>query len=148
MNINQIMGRVVKPYFKAGIPAFRPGDTVRVHVKVVEGDSERVQPFEGIVLRRTGGRTSEMFTVRKTSFGIGVERTFPLHSPRIEKIELLRSGKARRSKLYYLRKLSGKAARLAEKEDHSPKGAPSADSPDGAAAAASGKARGATSTVR
>jgi len=96
------------------IPRFTPGDTVRVHVKVVEGESERIQAFEGVVLRRRGQGVSESFIVRKTSFGIGVERSFPLNSPRIAKIEVIRSGKARRARLYYLRDLAGKAARLAE----------------------------------
>lgn len=96
------------------IPRFTPGDTVRVHVKVVEGDSERVQAFEGVVLRRRGKGVSESFIVRKISFGIGVERSFPTNSPRIAKIELVRSGKSRRARLYYLRDLAGKAARLAE----------------------------------
>lgn len=98
------------------MPAFRAGDTLRVHVKVVEGESERIQPFEGVVLRRRGSGLSETFTVRKISFGVGIERTFPLHSPRISKIELMKSGRARRAKLFYLRELTGKAARLTEKE--------------------------------
>ncbi|TBR19447.1 50S ribosomal protein L19 [bacterium] len=96
------------------IPRFTPGDTVRVHVKVVEGDSERIQAFEGVVLRRRGKGVSESFIVRKVSFGVGVERSFPTNSPRIAKIELVRSGKARRARLYYLRDLAGKAARLQE----------------------------------
>lgn len=99
---------------KNDIPRFTPGDTVRVHVKVVEGDSERIQAFEGVVLRRRGRGVSESFIVRKVSFGVGVERSFPVHSPRIAKIELVRSGKARRARLYYLRDLAGKAARLDE----------------------------------
>lgn len=94
------------------IPRFTPGDTVRVHVKVVEGDSERIQAFEGVVIRRRGKGVSETFIVRKISFGVGVERSFPLNSPRIAKIEFVRAGKARRSRLYYLRDLAGKAARL------------------------------------
>lgn len=116
MNTKQILSAVANPYHKQGIPAFRPGDTVRVYVKVVEGESERIQPFEGIVIKKRGGGLSETFTVRKTSFGVGIERTFPIHSPRIDKIELIKSGKVRRAKLYYLRELSGKAARLADKE--------------------------------
>ena len=96
------------------IPRFTPGDTVRVHVKVVEGDSERIQAFEGVVLRRRGKGVSESFIVRKISFGVGVERSFPTNSPRIAKIELVRSGKSRRARLYYLRDLAGKAARLSE----------------------------------
>jgi large subunit ribosomal protein L19 len=95
--------------------AFRPGDRIKVHFKVVEGNSERVQIFDGVVIRKRGHMLSETFTVRKSSFGVGVERIFPLHSPRIEKIELVRSGKVRRARLYYLRNLSGKSARIAEK---------------------------------
>jgi large subunit ribosomal protein L19 len=92
-----------------------PGDTVKVHVKVIEGEKERTQLFEGIVIRRRGEGGRASFTVRRISYGVGVERTFPLHSPRIEKIDVVRHGKVRRSKLYYLRKLSGKAARVKEK---------------------------------
>ncbi|MDE2291626.1 MAG: 50S ribosomal protein L19, partial [Elusimicrobia bacterium] len=95
-------------------PRFTPGDTIRVHVKVVEGDSERIQVFEGVVLRRRGQGVSETFVVRKTSFGVGVERSFPLNSPRIARIEMVRQGRARRARLYYLRELAGKAARLSE----------------------------------
>ncbi len=97
-------------------PEFRVGDSVRVSIKVVEGDSERIQAFEGVVLLKRGSGIAESFTVRKISFGVGVERTFPLHSPLIEKIEVVRSGKVRRSRLYYLRNLKGKAARLNETE--------------------------------
>jgi large subunit ribosomal protein L19 len=96
------------------IPDFGPGDSVKVHVKVVEGGRERVQVFEGIVLSRRGSGTRETFTVRKVSAGIGVERTFPLHSPRIAKIEVVRYGKVRRAKLYYLRERVGKRARVKE----------------------------------
>lgn len=96
-------------------PAFRPGDTVRVHLKIVEGNRTRVQAFEGIVIARHGGGSTETFTVRRVSHGVGVERVFPLHSPRIERIEVLRRGAVRRAKLYYLRGLSGKAARIREK---------------------------------
>lgn len=94
---------------------FRPGDTVRVHVKVIEGERERIQVFEGVVLRRSGGGATETFTVRKISQGVGVERIFPLHSPRIAKIEVVRRSKVRRARLYYLRDLQGKAARLKER---------------------------------
>ena len=97
------------------IPAFRPGDTVRVHVKVVEGKTERIQVFEGIVIARRNHGVRETFTVRRISSGVGVERTFPLHSPRLEKIEVARRGIVRRAKLYYLRKLTGKAARIRER---------------------------------
>lgn len=101
---------VERPYLKEDAPDFRPGDTVRVHVRVVEGERERVQVFEGIVIRRRGSRLSETFTVRKISFGVGVERTFPVHSPMISKIELATHGHVRRSKLYYLRDRVGKKA--------------------------------------
>ncbi len=99
------------------LPTFRVGDHVRVTIKIVEGESERLQAFEGTVIRQRGHGLSAMFTVRKISFGVGVERTLPLHSPRIEKLEVLRSGHVRRAKLYFLRKRTGKAARLDEKAD-------------------------------
>ena len=94
--------------------SFKSGDQVKVHFKVVEGENERIQVFEGVVIRIKGSGLSETFTVRKNSFGVGVERIFPIHSPRIEKIEVARRGKVRRAKLYYLRNLSGKAARISE----------------------------------
>ena len=100
---------------RSDIPAFRSGDTVRVHVKVVEGSRERIQVFEGLVIKRQGGGIRETFTVRRIASGVGVERTFPVHSPRLEKIELMRRGIVRRAKLYYLRNLTGKAARIREK---------------------------------
>jgi len=100
---------------KTGLPNFSPGDTVAVHCKVVEGDKERTQIFEGVVLQRKGNGIGATFTVRKISDGIGVERIFPLHSPNIEKIDHLRQGKVRRARLYYLRDLKGKAARITEK---------------------------------
>lgn len=96
------------------IPKFRPGDTVNVHVKVIEGDKSRIQVFKGVVIRRQNGGIRETFTVRKISFGIGVERTFPVHSPNIDKIEVVSRGKVRRAKLYYLRNLRGKAAKIKE----------------------------------
>jgi large subunit ribosomal protein L19 len=102
------------------IPAFRPGDTLKVHVKVVEGNRSRVQIFQGVTIRRSGGGVRETFTVRKVSFGIGVERTFPVHSPIIDKIELVTRGDVRRAKLYYLRSLRGKAAKIREKRDAIP----------------------------
>lgn len=100
---------------RADIPAFCAGDTVRVHVKVVEGTRERIQVFEGLVINRQGGSVRETFTVRRIASGVGVERTFPLHSPRLAKIEVMRRGVVRRAKLYYLRNLTGKAARIREK---------------------------------
>ena len=106
---------VEKPYLKEDLPDFRPGDTVKVHVRVVEGDRERVQVFEGIVIRRRGSQLSETFTVRKISFGVGVERTFPVHSPMLAKIEVVTRGAVRRSKLYYLRDRVGKKAKVKEK---------------------------------
>lgn len=96
------------------VPDFGPGDTVRVHVKVVEGERERIQVFEGVVIKRSGGGLTEMFTVRKISQGVGVERTFPVHSPRLDKIEVVRRGKVRRARLHYLRDRIGKAARIKE----------------------------------
>ena len=98
---------------KAGIPAFRPGDKLRVHCKITEGDKERIQIFEGICIRRRRGKIGATFTVRKISYGVGVERIFPLHSASIDKIEVASAGKVRRSRLYYLRELSGRAARIA-----------------------------------
>jgi large subunit ribosomal protein L19 len=105
---------------RSDIPEFRAGDTVKVHVKVIEGTRSRVQVFQGIVIRRHGGGVGETFTVRKISFGVGVERTFPLHTPIIEKIELVSRGDVRRAKLYYLRGLRGKAAKIREKRDAVP----------------------------
>jgi len=102
---------------RADIPAFRAGDTLKVHVKVIEGSRSRVQIFQGVVIRRQGSGVRESFTVRKVSFGVGVERTFPLHAPVIDKIELVTRGDVRRAKLYYLRKLRGKAAKIREKRD-------------------------------
>lgn len=109
MNINQI-----KHNLKTNVPVFKAGDTVRVKVKVVEGDNERLQAFDGVVVARKGSGIGETFTVRKISFGVGVERIFPIHSPRVDSIEVLKIGKVRRAKLNYLKKLSGKAARLQE----------------------------------
>jgi large subunit ribosomal protein L19 len=99
------------------IPGFRPGDTVKVHVRVVEGNRSRIQVFQGVVIRRQGGGIRETFTVRKVSFGVGVERTFPVHTPVVEKIEVVTRGDVRRAKLYYLRELRGKAAKIKEKRD-------------------------------
>ena len=106
---------IERPFLRTDLPAFRPGDTVKVHVRVVEGNRERVQVFQGVVIRRSGGGARETFTVRKISFGVGVERTFPVHSPSISKLELLQRGRVRRAKLYYLRDLRGKKARIKER---------------------------------
>ena len=99
------------------IPEFRPGDSVKVHVRVVEGNRSRIQVFQGVVIRRQGGGIRETFTVRKVSFGVGVERTFPVHTPVVEKIEIVTRGDVRRAKLYYLRELRGKAAKIKEKRE-------------------------------
>ena len=106
---------VEQSYLRKGLPSFRPGDTVKVHVRVVEGNRERVQVFQGVVIARSGGGLRETFTVRKISFGVGVERTFPLHSPSIAKLEVAQRGHVRRAKLYYLRDLRGKKARIKER---------------------------------
>ena len=111
-----IIRSIEREQFRADIPDFGPGDTVRVHVRVVEGNRERVQVFEGVVISRRAGGLNENFTVRRISAnGIGVERTFPLHSPRLDRIEVVRYGKVRRAKLYYLRGLTGRAARIKER---------------------------------
>jgi large subunit ribosomal protein L19 len=102
---------------RADIPDFRPGDTLRVHVKVTEGTRSRIQVFQGVVIRRQGGGSRETFTVRKVSYGVGVERTFPVHTPAIDKIEVVTWGRVRRAKLYYLRDLRGKAARIKERRE-------------------------------
>ena len=112
MNIIQALEQ---EQLRSDIPDFSPGDTVRIHVKVVEGTRERIQMFEGVVIGRQGTGVRETFTVRRVSYGVGVERTFPVHSPRLEKIDLIRRGIVRRAKLYYLRNLTGKAARIKEK---------------------------------
>ena len=106
---------IEQPFLRNDMPDFRPGDSVKVHVRVVEGNRERVQVFQGVVIRRSGGGIRETFTVRKISFGVGVERTFPLHSPSIARLELLQRGRVRRAKLYYLRDLRGKKARIKER---------------------------------
>jgi large subunit ribosomal protein L19 len=105
---------------RSDVPAFRPGDTVKVHVRVVEGNRERIQVFQGVVIRRQGGGVRETFTVRKVSFGVGVERTFPVHSPIVDHIEIVTRGDVRRAKLYYLRELRGKKAKIKEKRDAIP----------------------------
>ena len=106
--------RIEAEQLRKEVPPFKPGDTVRVHVRVVEGDKERIQVFEGTVIGRRGGANRETFTVRKTSYGVGVERTFPVHSPRIDRIEIITRGAVRRAKLYYLRERAGRAARVTE----------------------------------
>ncbi len=104
-----------KEQMRLDMPDFRPGDTIKVHVRIKEGDKERIQVFQGVVIRKKRGNTRATFTVRKVTYGIGVERIFPFHSPSIDKIEIIKRGKVRRAKLYYLRKLRGKAARIKEK---------------------------------
>jgi len=116
--MNPTIEAIEREQLQQNLPEFKPGDTVKVHVKVIEGEKERVQVFAGVVIRRSRGGIRSSFTVRKVSYGVGVERTFPLHSPRIDKIEVATRGFVRRAKLYYLRGLSGKAARItAEKTD-------------------------------
>ncbi len=112
--MTNIIDLIEQEQIKDDRPELRPGDTVQVHVKVVEGNRERIQVFEGVVIRIKGGGLRETFTVRRVAYGVGVERTFPLHSPRIDKIVVKRHGKVRRAKLYYLRELTGKAARIKE----------------------------------
>jgi len=107
---------------KRGVPEFGPGDTVKVMVKVIEGDNVRTQAYEGVVIGRSGAGINENFTVRKISYGEGVERVFPLHSPMIDSIKVVRKGKVRRAKLYYLRGLRGKSARISERQDHTADG--------------------------
>lgn len=109
---SDLIREVEKKYLRKDIPEMRIGDTVRAYVKIIEGDSERLQPFEGVLIRRRGSGINETITLRKISYGIGVERIFPLHSPYLEKLEVQRSAKVRRAKLYYLRKLTGRAARM------------------------------------
>ena len=114
LNLSDVVER---QHIRDDLPAFGPGDTVKVNVRVVEGTRERIQIFQGVVIRRRGGGTRETFTVRKLSFGVGVERTFPLHSPSVSSIEVVTRGAVRRSKLYYLRDRVGKSARIKEKRD-------------------------------
>ena len=115
--MSDLVSQVSSAALRTDIPAFRPGDSVRVHVRVIEGNRSRIQVFAGVVIGRSGSGVAESFTVRKVSFGTGVERTFPLHSPIIDKIEVERRGDVRRAKLYYLRGLRGKAAKIKEKRD-------------------------------
>ena len=113
--MSNVIDAIEASQMRGDIPEFRAGDTVRVHIRVVEGEKERTQIFEGVVIRKANGGNRATFTARKVSYGIGVERTFPLHSPRVEKIQVVSRGRVRRSKLYYLRGLSGKASRVAER---------------------------------
>ena len=119
--IQQLEAEAIEQFSKSkAIPEFRPGDTLRVGVKVVEGERTRIQAYEGVCIGRAGSGLNENFTVRKISYGEGVERVFPLYSPMIDSIKIVRRGKVRRAKLYYLRGLRGKAARISEKQDHRP----------------------------
>jgi len=127
--MNAIIDKIEQAQLKKDLPAFRPGDLVKVDVKVVEGENERVQTFEGVVIRKRGHGIAATFTVRKMSFGVGVERTFPLHGPRVEAVKVVRSGKVRRAKLYYLRDLTGKAARIEEKDAPAAKAGKAAPEP-------------------
>ncbi|MHB1416082.1 MAG: 50S ribosomal protein L19 [Chloroflexota bacterium] len=113
--MTDLVRSIEQEHLKAEVPVFAPGDTVRVHVKVVEGNRERIQVFEGVVMRLRGGSVNKNFTVRRMTKGIGVERTFLVHSPRVEKVDVVRRGRVRRAQLYYLRGLAGKKARIAEK---------------------------------
>ena len=110
-----VIANLEKEQMRLDIPDFKPGDTIRVHARIKEGEKERIQVFQGLVIRKRKGRTGATVTVRKVSYGIGVERIFPLHSPNIDKIEIVTRGKVRRGRLYYMRKLRGKAARIKEK---------------------------------
>lgn len=116
--VQDIIRAIEEEQMRKDLPDFRPGDTVKVHVKVVEGGRERIQVFEGTVIRKRGGGMSSTFTVRRVSYGVAVERTFPLHSPRVSKIEVSRRGKVRRARLYYLRERMGKKARVKERKDY------------------------------
>jgi large subunit ribosomal protein L19 len=121
---------IEKEQLRSDIPEFKAGDTVNVHVKVVEGEKERIQVFRGVVIRRSRGANRATFTVRKVSYGVGVERTFPLHSPRVDRIEVLTRGRVRRAKLYYLRGLSGKAARITAEKNRKGQERPQQGTPD------------------
>lgn len=113
--MSKLIEQITSAQLRNDVPDFRPGDTVRVHAMIVEGERERIQLFEGLVIKRRGAGISESYTVRKISNGVGVERTFPVHTPRVAKLEVVRKGKVRRAKLYYIRALSGKAARIKER---------------------------------
>ena len=129
---------IEKPRLRDDLPEFRPGDTVKVHVRVVEAGRERIQVFQGVVIRRSGGGLRETFTVRKISFGVGVERTFPVHSPSISKMEIVQKGRVRRAKLYYLRELRGKRARIRERREAAPAAAAPSSEPEPAPAEGQG----------
>jgi large subunit ribosomal protein L19 len=133
--MNQVVQAVEDRQLRNGIPEFQPGDTVRVHVRIKEGDKERIQAFEGIVIARKHSGVRETITVRKTSFGVGVERIFPLHASVIDHIDLVRRGRVRRAKLYYLRKLRGKAARIRERDTRGERARAAARALEAAAAA-------------
>ncbi len=113
----QVIEQLNREHMRMDLPKFGPGDTIKVHVKIKEGEKERIQVFQGVVISKRNGTTNATFTVRKVSYGIGVERVFPTHSPIIDKVELISRGRVRRSKIYYLRKLRGKAARIRERRD-------------------------------
>jgi large subunit ribosomal protein L19 len=134
--MNQVLESVEKKQMRTDIPDFQPGDTVRVHVKIREGDKERLQAFEGIVIARKHSGIRETITVRKTSFGIGVERIFPLHASVLDRIDVIRRGRVRRAKLYYLRALRGKAARIRERDTRGERAASAVAAARAAAAAA------------
>ena len=129
---------IEKPRLRDDLPEFRPGDTVKVHVRVVEAGRERIQVFQGVVIRRSGGGLRETFTVRKISFGVGVERTFPVHSPSIARMEIVQKGRVRRAKLYYLRDLRGKRARIRERREATPAAAAPSSEPEPAPAEGQG----------
>ena len=116
--MNTAIAEIEQAQLRDDVPSFRPGDTLKVHVKVTEGNRSRIQVFQGVVIRRQGGGVRETFTTRKVSYGVGVERTFPVHSPSIDKIEVITRGRVRRAKLYYLRDLRGKAARIKERREN------------------------------
>ena len=118
--LRKAIAEIESRYVRQDLPAFRAGDTVRVHTKIKEGDKERIQVFEGVVIRHRKGDVRATFTVRKVSYGVGVERIFPVHSPRIDKVEVVGHGEVRRSRLYFLRELAGKAARLHQEQDSAP----------------------------
>jgi large subunit ribosomal protein L19 len=115
--MHTVIAEIEQAQIRSDVPDFRPGDTLKVHVKVTEGNRSRIQVFQGVVIRRQGGGLRETFTARKVSYGVGVERTFPVHSPSIDKIEVVTRGRVRRAKLYYLRDLRGKAARIKERRE-------------------------------